>query len=201
MQDFRDVVDFFISHGRRSVQDGEVSSRGGKGKFRGVKINCQGDQRTFGCEKFSAVDVPVGHPVFYGPIAQISKLVGMPVHTWKYPAPHCWKNNLDDKPYENVPATLLHQNTDDISSESWGWAPMQWQNTVGTVLVVRSDGQDVTTRQVEALCHFCQFKMQPLFKNAMGDGEVQMTRDEVLGFLTPKAIDEYVAEMGLGVGD
>ena len=200
MRDYRDVVDFFISYGN-AVQDGEVSSRGGKGKVRGVKINCQGDQRTFGSAVFSAVDVPAGHPVFYNPIAQISKRVGMPVHTWKYPADRLWKNHHDDHSYENVPGTFLHQNADDVSSESWGWAPMQWQNNVGTVLVVRGDGQDVTTRQVEALCHFCQFKMQPLFENAMGDGEVQMTRDEVLGFLTPKAFGEYVAEMGMGVGD
>ena len=84
MQDYRDVVDYFISYGDESVQDGDVA-RDRRGKIRGVKINCKGDQRTFGAETYSAVDVPESHPVFYNAIAPISALVGMSVHTSKYP--------------------------------------------------------------------------------------------------------------------
>ena len=50
---------------------------------------------------------------------------------------------------------------------------MNWQNNVGSVLVVRSADQDVSVQQVEALCHFCQFKIQPLFENALGYGLVR----------------------------
>lgn len=88
MQDYRDVVDYFTSY--RGVVDHLISYRGvgdglGKGKIRGVKINCKGDQRAFGASIYSAVDVPKGHPVFNDPIAPISRLVGMAVHTRKYP--------------------------------------------------------------------------------------------------------------------
>ena len=84
MQDYRDVVDYFISYGDECVQDGDVA-RDRRSKIRGVKINCKGDQRTFGAEIYSAVDVPESHPVFYNPVAPISALVGMSVQTSKYP--------------------------------------------------------------------------------------------------------------------
>ena len=194
MRDYRDIVDYFISYGADfPMEDGNV--RGGNknqykkgGNVRGVKINCKGDQLKF--PKFAAVDVPAGHPVFLYPIAPISKLVGMPLHTWQYPLDSACQDNP-----ENVPATFLHLNTDESSGDWWGWAPMKWQNNVGNVLVVRNDNQDVSVQQVEALCHFCEFKMQPLFANVTGGGFVQMSRAEVLGYLTPEGFKEYFAEM------
>lgn len=164
LQDYRDVVDYFISYGNESVQDIQVGRKDTKGKVRGVKINCVGDQRAFGAEVYSPVDVPIDHPVFYEPIAPISSSVGMPLHTRKYPPNRLWKE--DHSAYMNIPATFLHQNIDDTSSAEWGWVPTMWQDEVGSVLVVRSDGQDVTTQQLEALCYFCRFKMPPLFENA-----------------------------------
>lgn len=192
MQDYRDVVDYFIAYANESVQDGELG-RDRNTKLRGVKIHCKGDQRTFGTDVYSAVDVPKDHSIFYGPIAPISQLVGMPIHTRKYPPDKLWKDGLF-APDENVPATFLHL-VADPSNSWWGWAPLSWQNDVGSVLVVRSDGQDVTTRQVEALSRFCQFKMQPLFENALGGGLVEMTREEVIGYLKPSVFEEFMENM------
>ena len=198
MQDYRDVVDYFISYGTsESVGHEDVGgwdrNHDWKGKMtRGVKINCEGDQKYCGTARFTAVDVPAGHPVFSNAIAPISKLVGMPIHTWQCPPDKTWK---DKAVYTNVPATFLHLNTDESSGDGWGWAPMKWQNNVGSVLVVRSDGRDVSAQQVEALCHFCQFKMQPLFENATGGGLVHMSRAEVMGYLTPEGFRDYFAEM------
>ena len=185
MHDYRDVVDYFISHGDGFVREREVLGVIEGVKVRGVKINCKGNQRTCDAEAYTAVDVPKGYPIFYEPIAPISKLVGMPIHTRKCPANRLWRelwrDNHSDDSDENEPATKLHSVTH-CSSDWWGCAPMQWQNTVGTVLVVRRDGQDVTTQQVEALSHFCQFKMSPLFENAHGAG-------------TRESFREYFAEM------
>lgn len=193
IQGFRDVVDYFIAFGDESVQDGEAG-RDRRGKVRGVKINCQGDQRTFGAEVYSAVDVPKDHPVFSSPIVPISELVGMPVHTRKYPPDRLWKDNHTDSSYENEPATFLHR-VSDPRSDGWGWATMDWRDDIGSVIAVRSDGQDVTTQEVEALCRFCQFKMQPLFENGLGGGLVEMTRAEVMAYMTPEGFREYCAEM------
>ena len=187
MQDYRDVVDYLFSCANVSVQHRIT-------KCRGVKIHCIGDQRTFGTGVYSAVDVPKDHPIFYGPIAQISQLVGMPIHTRKYPPDKLWKDSKIVPTFQNVPATSLHLVADPIM-DAWGRAPMSWQNDVGSVLVVRSDGQDVTTKQVEALSRFCQFKMQPLFENALGGGLVEMSREEVMRYLTPSVFEEYMGKM------
>ena len=192
MQDYRNVVDYLITYANESVKDEELGPDRNR-KLRGVKIHCKGVQRTFGTEVYSAVDVPKDHPIFHDPIAPISQLVGTPIHTRKYPRDKLWKDNLFN-PTENVPATFLHL-VADPSDNWWGWAPMSWQNNVGNVLVVRSDGQDVTTRQVEALSRFCQFKMQPLFENALGGGFVEMTREEVMRYLAPRVFEEFMENM------
>ena len=191
MQDYRNVVDYFIAYANVSVQDGELGRK--RNKLRGVKIHCKGDQRAFGTGVYSAVDVPKDHPIFDDPVAPISQLVGMPVHTRKYPPDKLWKDSLGD-PTENVPATRLHLVVDP-NNQSWGWADWPWKTDVGNVLVVRSDGQDVTTRQVEALSRFCQFKMQPLFENALGFGLVEMTKGEVINYLTPSVFEEFMDNM------
>ena len=66
---------------------------------------------------------------------------------------------------------------------------------MGSVLVVRSDGRDVTAQQVEALGRFCRFKMGPLFENGLGGGLVEMTKAEVMGYCTPQGFREYFAEV------
>ena len=48
---------------------------------------------------------------------------------------------------------------------------------------------------MEALCEFCQFKMQPLFENGLDAGLVKMTREEVMGYMTPARFREYFAEL------
>lgn len=49
---------------------------------------------------------------------------------------------------------------------------------MGSVLVVRSDGEDVTLQQVEAWSRFYGFKV---FENAHGGGRVEMMEEEVVG--------------------
>ena len=68
---------------------------------------------------------------------------------------------------ENQAATFLHLCTDP-GSEDWGWAPMSWQNCVGSVIVVRADRKDLAPQHVEVLSHFCQFKMGDLFEDSHG---------------------------------
>ena len=199
MQDYRDVVDYFISYrsleleddvrGRDRNHDQEVK------KVRGVKIHCEGDQREYGFAKFAAVDVPVGHPVFSKAIVPISRLISMPLHTWQYPPDQVWRNKPNA--HTNVPATVLHHNTDEDSGDWWGRVPTKWQDDVGSVLVVRRDGRDLSVQRMEALCYFCQFKVQPLLENAQGSGLVQMSRAEVMGYLTRKGFAEYFRETKL----
>lgn len=80
--------------------------------------------------------------VFYGGTPPISDLVGFPVRVRKYLPYRLRKNSDEAGVYSNQAATFLHQETDK-SSNWWGWTLMPWQNEVGSVLVVHSDGQDI----------------------------------------------------------
>lgn len=44
----------------------------------------------------------------------------------------------------------------------WGWASQQWQNNVGSTIVVRQDGKPLLPRHVEALCNYCRYEIRPL---------------------------------------
>lgn len=194
LNDYRDVVDYFTSYRN-------AGSRTSGPIVKGVKISCRGEQTTFGTAKYVAVDVPKDHPVFNSPIAPMSELVGLPVRARKYPADRRWRDNTVSDVFENQAVTFLHQTTD-VTSSAWGWAPFQWQNEIGSVLVVRSDKKDITTHLVEALCHFCQNKMQPLFENGLGGGLVDMTREEVTGHITPEKFRQYFEVVrGTRIGD
>lgn len=187
MEDFRDTVDYLSSYNTPRATTPI-------GKTKGVKIACRGEQLVLGSPEYTAIDIPRDHPVFSTPIVSISKFVGLPVRVFKYAADKRWKDSRDvNDVFRNSPATFLHLEAD-TSKESWGWAPWYYQNNVGNVLVVGNEG-DVTTEQIEILCRFCQFKMQPLFENGIGSGLVEMTREEVMGYVTPAKFGEYAAEV------
>ena len=59
---------------------------------------------------------------------------------------------------------------------------------------MRQDGKDLTTHQAEALCHYCQFKMQPLFEDSNGAGSVARTRYEVMGFMNRETFAAFFEE-------
>jgi hypothetical protein len=56
--DLRVAVDYFIAYGDETIDTTTSSSVLTGWKVEGVKINCQGDQDTFGVEKYTTVDVP-----------------------------------------------------------------------------------------------------------------------------------------------
>lgn len=67
---------------------------------------------------------------------------------------------------------------------------MSWQNAVGTVLVVRRDGKDLSPLQMEALCEFCQFEVGEAFEAQM---EAERGRNTVLPLLTPAKFADFFA--------
>jgi hypothetical protein len=70
----------------------------------------------------------------------------------------------------------------------------KWQENFGTVIVVREDRKKITPRQVEALCYYCHYKMQPLFEDSFGGGLVERTKAEVLSHLTKAKFAEFFEE-------
>lgn len=144
LSELRYAIDFFQTY----VTKGE-NTYGGGTKIRGVRVNCIGDQQERGI--YESVAVPKDHP--FGPALDLTKLLGIPVRIQKYP-----HNN---KPYEfspvNQPITKLHRRVHP-KLPGWGWAPMEWQNDVGSVLMIRADGKDLNIFTAEVLCALAHSK-------------------------------------------
>lgn len=208
LADFRHIIDYVISYRTTEVresasyQEGHLSTR-----IRGVKICCYGEIRHHSSEPYVSVDVPRAHPTRLtygqGAVSPISKLLGMPLKLWKYPAidawnhPPAWGQNMAGASNEN--AVILMMETDP-EKPGWGWAPLDWNLDLGNVLAVRLDDKDLAVADVRIICYFVRQKLQPMFEDAMGAGYVSRTKQEVLNFITwenmVKCRDEIVEESG-----
>ncbi len=141
MIDFRDIVDHFMSYGQGSR---DRNPRDGIHNVKGVKIACEGEMVVRGVKQFQSVEVPRQHPVFGEGSCHISTLIGLPILVRKCPPHSAWRGRDSiAKAFMNQPATYLHLNANKDSEEEWGWAPMSWQSSVGTVVVVRKDGKEL----------------------------------------------------------
>ncbi len=67
----------------------------------------------------------------------------------------------------------------------WGWAPRRWQNSVGSVLVVRQDKKALSPLHVEALCNYCRYEVGPVIAHSVGDyyPEEPISKDGVLAMI------------------
>lgn len=201
LSDFRTAVDYFLSYGEDTIGNlwsptsTMPSNRPRGAKVQGVRINCFGDQNDFGGKKYIGIAVPGDHPVFSSTPTGISTHMGLPLLIRKYPLNQAWKDKLQDMsvyPYDNQAATFMNLNAD-MNSEQWAWAPPQWRNDVGSVIVVRQDGKDLTPQQAEALAHYCQFKLQPVFEDSIAAGYVERTREDVVSqFLTRPKFEKFL---------
>ncbi|MCJ1389458.1 hypothetical protein MMC18_002315 [Xylographa bjoerkii] len=180
LADFRHTVDWFSSYSDQSKYYTRTM-------VQGVKITCEGDRKvSHNPMPWIAVSVPRDHPVFMQKTPpEISRLVELPVLVKKYAPDRLWKDHRQS--YDNVQATFLHVDPDP-QSQGWGWAPPEWQSYIGSVLVVRQDGKDLTLQQAEALCEICYDHMQSKIEASM---EGRMTRDRVMGFMTKQKFTKF----------
>ncbi|CZR64011.1 uncharacterized protein PAC_13908 [Phialocephala subalpina] len=137
-------------------------------KVKAVIIHSLGDRRMFGQDHFKAVEISRDHPAFQVNCTKISAAMSLPIVTFTLPAHADWrkhhKGTILYNPYENESATNMHL---DISAvdDSWGSVnAREWCGKVGSILVVRKNGEDITAQQVEALAEFCNMAVQPRVK-------------------------------------
>jgi len=212
MSDFRDVVDYLIAYGRKSttetlsemlkdttlvvptarecvaLREPEPSTTP-RTTIKGVRINCRGDIKSKR-KKFELVELPIDHRKDRHTIPAISTRVGMSLQVKKIPPPA--SSRKGEFSLENQAVTFLYLD-DNPNSTQWGWAPMEWQSGVGSVVVARADGEDLFPQHVEALCHFCQFVLQPLFEDSMGAGmgPEDIGKEEVLYRMSAKSFELF----------
>ncbi|KAL1639781.1 hypothetical protein SLS58_007523 [Diplodia intermedia] len=195
MNDFRHIADCFLSYGYEPAPATEQST--GE-KLKGVRINCIGDQKMFDKPHFEAVEIPSTDPIFSKhDTSDIAQRIGLPIFTRRCPPNPKWASDRDnaifhEDPFNNQDATFLHLCCDpkadfDIRTGTlgWGWASQQWQNSVGSVVVVRQDMKPLSPLHVEALCRYCRHEIRPLLAHSIGEYEPEepMAKEAVLSMI------------------
>ncbi|KAK6341603.1 hypothetical protein TWF696_008674 [Orbilia brochopaga] len=148
-----------------------------------VRINCHGDRTMLKKPHYEAIKISATDKIFTDhETSDIADRLGLPILTHRCPPNPVWERELDHRafngwsPFNNREATFLHLSLDkdavlDFSTGSmgWGWAPTQWQNRVGSVIVVRQDKKPLSPLHVEALCKYCLDEVQPLIGHSLGE--------------------------------
>ena len=198
--DFRHVVDTFMNWKSEATVDHRFKGS----KVKAVKINCVGDQNVFKAPVFEAVEISVMHPIFSAhDRSAICDRIGVPVLVRRIPPHPLWKNESKEYrerygggiPYNNTTLPPLLTGIDpsvtdgfkDTSIAPWGWAPIDWWNSVGSVLVVREDKKPLAPLHVEGLCRYCSQELHPYFQHAAGEFEPKeegMSKDQVLAMIS-----------------
>lgn len=156
---------------------------------------------------FEAVEVPSTDAIFSEhDTSDIAERIGLPIFTQRCSPDPRWAQHEGNKifegesPFNNQDATFLHQSCDPKSDfepltglMGWGWASSQWQNDVGSTIVVRQDKKPLASLHVEALCKYCQYEIRPLFGHSMGEyyPEEPMSKDTVLAMISRATFSIY----------
>ncbi|KAJ8680483.1 hypothetical protein QAD02_016270 [Eretmocerus hayati] len=180
MVDFRHIVDYLCeSHSYRVP-------RTIKPNIVGVRINCDGDREICNRPAFELVEVPPTDRIFAEPNtdSDIASCIGLPIITRRYPLQKYCTEKCSN--FTNVLATFLNLSCYDPKLGTgrphqgelgWGWAPMTWQNDVGSILVVRQDKKPMSLWHIEALCNYCKVELQPVFEAAMEENSLAGRRE------------------------
>lgn len=196
--DFKFLMDYFSSYGDEGVS---LHQRSATEKIQGVQINCQGEQEQTGESKFQAVEVPQQHEVFFeGKKSEIAEKIGIPLLAYPLPVRPSWKDTAGK--CDNQSAVFLHaqlrsggNGSDPLAA--FGWASSFWNmHPLGNVIVVRSDWEPLSSKEIEALCHWCQYELRPWFGRSQGEyGEDEIiSEDEVRDKITAEAFHSYKKE-------
>ncbi len=196
MTDFRHVADYFLSYGYKPPP--AVQQPAGL-KIKGIRINCVGDRKTFNKPHFEAVEVSSTDSIFSKhDTSDIADRIGLPIFTRRCLPDPKWANDNDNKFFDgesgfnNQDATFLHTCCEPdaefdpmLGIMGWGWASTQWQDSVGSVIVVRQDKKPLSTWHVEALCKYCRHDVRRLLAHSLGeyDPEEPMSKDAVLAMI------------------
>lgn len=190
MVDFRHVADYFLSYGSTPAPSAFLPAAA---SVQGVRINCAGDQEVFHRPKFEAVKIAGSDPIFstHRETSDIAQQIGLPIFTRRLQHNPLW--TVKGGSTNNQAATFLHLCCDPNAEPSiatgilgWAWAPHQWQEGVGSVLVVRQDKKPILPLHVEALSTYCQYEARDFLAHSIGEyaPEIPMTKEAALGMIT-----------------
>ncbi|KAK6346155.1 hypothetical protein TWF730_010487 [Orbilia blumenaviensis] len=143
---------------------------------KGVRVNCEGDHSKCHRPKYEPIQVPLTDPIFKGhDTSDIAQRIGIPLFTRKYPPNPIWEGQGSSA--SSTEAAFLHlscdpdqeSDLDGTGAYGFGWAPAKWQNSPGSILVVRQDKKPIEPSHVEALCKYCFEHAGPLLSHSQGE--------------------------------
>lgn len=164
--------------------------------IKGVRINCQGDIKFLGAEKFIPIDVSPSDPVIAAEVSISSEMVCVPVRVCKLPPHSAWKDCGETNIFENQMVTLLFRAMDP-QQDDFSFAPRRWDYPVGSVLLVRADGRDITPHQAEALCHYSSEHTTDMFEDASENEDITGSREEMVklaALFSPEEFRKFFAD-------
>ena len=164
--------------------------------IKGVRISCEGDIEFLGAEKFIPVDVSPLDPVVAAEISTSSEMIGVPVRVRKLPPDAAWKDSGEFGIFVNQAVTFLFRAMDP-QRDDFGWAPDEWAYSVGSVLLVRADGKDITPQQVEALCYYGFEHTTDMVQDASDYEAMTGSKEDMVklaAFFNPEAFRKFFAD-------
>lgn len=175
LSDFRHIVDYLVNY----VASGQVSRivtapiTGLAAPLHGVKIRCYGESQTNAGASFESADISAVGCAFgdKGVISPISKVLGMPLRLRKCAI----RGFAQDVTNPNASMLMLMLNPE---RNDWGMPHLHWRFNIGNVFVVRDDGENLDVRDLEMMCCFARFKLQPMFKGVAQEKSAVGSEDE-----------------------
>ena len=111
-------------------------------------------------ERWSATTVPADHPVFSKHVLPVPALIEVPLVVYRLGT---WSENVAE--LDNQAATYLNIDPDS------GFAPPEWQECVGTVVVAHKDRKPLLLQHLEVVWDYCNYIL-----DCFGDGEGAPTK-------------------------
>ena len=127
----------------------------------GVRINCDGDVEVEGRPRYEPMELPAYRSFFHA-ATDVSKHIELPFVVQRIPGSVAkWKKRPDtpsgNTSWVNVAGTFLNIGCKPERADTgfnWGLAPPEWQNDVGSVVVMRKDKKPLLPIHVFALADY-----------------------------------------------
>lgn len=165
-------------------------------KVKGVEILCKGaitlnKKQKKGMKRFWDVELAKDHAIWDSEPIGASKIMVLPLLVHKQPHDPNWKQT-DETRFDNRAATYLNLIVDP-KNDAWGSAPPEWQSQVGSILLVRKDGKDLSREHAWALAEFMQ-RLPDSFKEAKDSGDERRRRAAISKMLNWKQFNNFLAK-------
>ncbi|KAI4678566.1 hypothetical protein J4E81_010661 [Alternaria sp. BMP 2799] len=167
-----------------------------------VRINCDGDVEFEGRPRYEPMELPA-YCSFFHAATDISEHIELPIVVQRIPGSiRKWgtRANTRSSPYTNTGATFLHIGCKPERKEwglNFGLAPLEWQDSVCSVVVMRKDKKALLPEHVDALVEYHQKYLMEFFQHESEttyggtEDEVQQGKARIMNEITKDKFEEY----------